>query len=122
MSSQRPVDRRTVLGGVAVAGLAVVAVPALASGSSGSSAGGGSTTTTVKTSDVPVGGGVIEAATGVVVVQPTTGEFKAFSVDLPAPGLRGRRDRERRDHLPLPRQHLHGRATARSITGPRPRR
>ncbi|MFI5100874.1 MAG: Rieske (2Fe-2S) protein [Actinomycetes bacterium] len=86
MSSQRPVDRRTVLGGVAVAGLAVVAVPALASCSSGSSAGGGSTTTKVKTSDVPVGGGVIESTTGVVVVQPTAGEFKAYSVVCPHQG------------------------------------
>src|SRR5207342_3506962 len=73
MSAPRPVDRRTVLGGVAVAGLAVVGVPALASCSSGSSGGAGSTTTKVKTSDVPVGGGVIESTTGVVVVQPTTG-------------------------------------------------
>ncbi|MDG4765505.1 Rieske (2Fe-2S) protein [Solwaraspora sp. WMMD406] len=31
------------------------------------------------TSEVPVGGGVIFAAQGVVVTQPTEGEFKAFS-------------------------------------------
>lgn len=31
------------------------------------------------TSDIPVGGGVIFAGQGVVVTQPTAGEFKAFS-------------------------------------------
>jgi Rieske Fe-S protein len=33
----------------------------------------------VSTSDVPVGGGVIVAASQVVVTQPTEGDFKAFS-------------------------------------------
>jgi Rieske Fe-S protein len=32
-----------------------------------------------KTSDIPVGGGVIVAGQGVVVTQPSTGTFKAFS-------------------------------------------
>jgi Rieske Fe-S protein len=33
----------------------------------------------VKGSDVPVGGGIIDANHGAVVTQPTKGEFKAFS-------------------------------------------
>ncbi len=85
MTSPRPVDRRTVLGGAAAAGLAVVAVPVLASCSSRPSSTT-STQTKVKTSDVPVGGGVIETATGVVVVQPTSGEFKAYSSVCPHQG------------------------------------
>ncbi len=85
MTPPRQVDRRTVLGGVAVAGLAAAALPGLTGCSTGSSSGG-STTTTVKTSEVPVGGGVIEVATGVVVVQPTAGEFKAYSSVCPHQG------------------------------------
>jgi Rieske Fe-S protein len=86
MTAPRPVDRRTVLGGAAAAGLAVVAGPTLAACSSGSASGATPATTTVKTSDVPVGGGVIESATGVVVVQPTSGEFKAYSSVCPHQG------------------------------------
>jgi Rieske Fe-S protein len=86
MTAQHPFDRRTVLGGAVAAGLAVVAVPALTSCSSGSSSSGSPTTTKVKTSDVPVGGGVIESATSVVVVQPTAGDFKAYSAVCPHQG------------------------------------
>ena len=78
MTERRPLERRTVLGGAAAAGLALVAVPAVTSCSSGSPTGGGTTTTKVQTSQVPVGGGVIESATGVVVVQPT--EIDAFNL------------------------------------------
>src|SRR5438552_5229752 len=85
MTSHQPVDRRTVLGAAAATGLAVVAVPALAACSSGSAAAQ-PTETKVKTSDVPVGSGVIEAATGVVVVQPTSGVFKAYSSVCPHQG------------------------------------
>jgi Rieske Fe-S protein len=86
MTSPDPLDRRTVLrGGGAVVGLVVVGAPALAACSS-SSQGAAPQTTTVKTADVPVGGGVVENATGVVVVQPTSGEFKAYSAICPHQG------------------------------------
>ncbi len=48
------------------------------SGSTGTTGAGGSLAT-VATSDVPVGGGTIDAAAKVVVTQPSAGEFKAFS-------------------------------------------
>ncbi|GAA1874293.1 Rieske (2Fe-2S) protein [Lapillicoccus jejuensis] len=100
--------RRTLLRGAGVAGAAAVGVGALAacgstsdgtrsgsgagagsgSGGSSSSAGGSSSSTaaggsggasgpSVATADVPVGGGKI--LDGVVVTQPTQGQFKAFS-------------------------------------------
>ena len=89
------VDRRRVLltGAVVVAGAAVTAACG-SSGTSGSSAsssaGGGSSPSDssssggggaidVKTSDVPVGGGVVLADQKVVVTQPTAGTYKAFS-------------------------------------------
>jgi Rieske Fe-S protein len=46
-------------------------------GGSGAAAGGATVLAAV--SDVPVGGGVVIAAQGVVVTQPAAGEFKAFS-------------------------------------------
>ena len=83
-------SRRSTLTGAATLG---VALPLLAacgsddgsatdssadagSGDSGSAAGSGST---IATTDIPVGGGEILADAGVVVTQPTAGEFKAFS-------------------------------------------
>ncbi len=91
-------SRRAVMGGVVGLG---VGVPLLAacgsddssdsgdsggsggSGDSGSSdSGSGGTTSSgalAKTSEVPVGGGKIYKAEKVVVTQPTSGEFKAFS-------------------------------------------
>jgi len=68
--------RRTVLTGAAAIG----ATAALAAcGDSGSSGNTGSGTVTVSAADVPVGGGKILASERVVVTQPTTGNFKAFS-------------------------------------------
>ena len=93
-TSQTPgADRRTVLRGAAVVGLAGTAAVALAgcSGSpsaddtsTGSPTGAGGdkpTGSIVKTSDVPVGGGKVVNASGtkVVVTQPTEGTFVAFS-------------------------------------------
>jgi Rieske Fe-S protein len=91
-----PRDRRTVLRGAAVAGLAGVSVPLLAAcsnngGSSGSSAptsaptsapsssagGGGAVLGT--TADVPVGSGKVFTDAKIVVTQPTAGQFKGFS-------------------------------------------
>ena len=85
-----PLDRRTMLRGAAVGG---VALPLLAAcgggsdtsgGSSGGSSGGASQGSgggggTITTSDVPVGGGKILTAQQVVVTQPTKGDFKAFT-------------------------------------------
>jgi Rieske Fe-S protein len=47
----------------------------------GAQTGGGNTGTTAlaKADEIPVGGGKIFAKEGVVVTQPTAGEFKAFS-------------------------------------------
>jgi nitrite reductase/ring-hydroxylating ferredoxin subunit len=84
-------DRRAVLRGVAVAGLAGVSVPLLAacgggdqaggtppaSGSSSSSAPGSAGSVLGPVSDVPVGGGKVFDK--VVVTQPTAGQFKGFS-------------------------------------------
>lgn len=96
--------RRHALGGAALAGLGVPVLAACAgddgattagsggtdnsgnSGSGGSGDGGGAgssgsgmTGALASTADVPEGSGVIFADEGVVVTQPTAGEFKAFS-------------------------------------------
>jgi len=90
--------RRAVLAGAA--GITTVSVLAACgsdgttgSSGSGSSNGGGAATTgaapgstggnaggaLAKTADIPVNGGTVFAAQGVVVVQPTAGTYKAFS-------------------------------------------
>lgn len=80
-----PIDRRTVLRGVAAAGVLGVAGAGLAAcGSDATSGSGGGTggsagPVRVATADVPVGGGVIIASGPVVVTQPEAGTFKAFS-------------------------------------------
>jgi nitrite reductase/ring-hydroxylating ferredoxin subunit len=90
-----PLDRRTVLRGAAVGG---VAVPLLAGcGGGGASGSGGASTSAgsgssggsgqgsgggggkLATSDVPVGGGKILTGQQVVVTQPKKGDFKAFT-------------------------------------------
>jgi Rieske Fe-S protein len=104
--SSRPTtfDRRTLVRGVAVGGLALPLLAACgssgsdssgssassapsasagesSSASGGSSAAGGSTGggTTVAAADVPVGGGTILTNAKVVVTQPKKGTFAAFS-------------------------------------------
>ena len=94
-------SRRQVLRGVAVAGVVATTGVLVACGGGGDSAGGtgataGSGTTPgttgsssensssggealAKTSDIPVGGGVIFDAQKVVVTQPAKDDFKAFS-------------------------------------------
>jgi nitrite reductase/ring-hydroxylating ferredoxin subunit len=74
-----PFSRRSVLKGVAAAGVAtpVLAACGGASGSGGSGSGGSGPIATVKTTDVPVGGGVVSGQA--VVVQPTAGTYKAYS-------------------------------------------
>ncbi|MFC1406891.1 MULTISPECIES: Rieske (2Fe-2S) protein [Streptacidiphilus] len=74
-------DRRAVLRGAAAVGVAGVAGLALAAcsfGSSSTSTASGPTTLG-PTSDVPVGGGKVYKDDKVVVTQPTSGQFKAFS-------------------------------------------
>jgi Rieske Fe-S protein len=91
-------DRRTVLRGAAVAGLAGAGLPLLAacagepdsastapsqesqqpsSAGSPSSTGGGAVLG--PTSEIPVGGGVIYPDAKIIVTQPVKGEFKGFS-------------------------------------------
>ena len=96
MSDEQSYDRRTLFRAVGAAGatgmlvaggaaLTACGSASAGTGSSGSSAG--SATTSVPTTKVPVGGGIILAdAGGVVVVQPTAGVFKAFSATCPHRG------------------------------------
>jgi nitrite reductase/ring-hydroxylating ferredoxin subunit len=93
MIDRHELDRRTVLRAVGATGALAVGASALAacggsanagSSGAGSSAGGA---VTVATSKVPVGSGVILTdGGGVVVVQPTAGDFKAFSAVCPHQG------------------------------------
>ncbi|HLN75839.1 MAG TPA: Rieske (2Fe-2S) protein [Nocardioidaceae bacterium] len=88
----RDVERRALIRGVAVGGLALPLLAACGSdgGGTGSAAPSGSQSgsgdggaagggTTVAASDVPVGEGKILSAEKVVVTQPSKGSFKAFS-------------------------------------------
>jgi Rieske Fe-S protein len=92
-SSQKPshtFDRRTVVTAVGAVGAAGIAAVALTGcGSSDKTAGsdavkpaapaGGNGAALAKTADIPEGGGKVFADQGVVVTQPTAGQFKAFS-------------------------------------------
>lgn len=78
--------RRALLMGTGVVGATVV-LAACGTGTDTDTAGtdtaggdsGGGANVLTKTSEVPVGGGAIFAAQGVVVTQPTAGEFKGFT-------------------------------------------
>ena len=89
-----PATRRGVLAGVGLAGLAGAITACAGGGSSGSPAAGAGTAPAVpaaagsqgaasgalaRTSQIPVGSGLIFASQQVVVTQPASGEFKAFS-------------------------------------------
>ncbi|AXG52674.1 iron sulfur protein [Streptomyces lincolnensis] len=72
-------SRRTVVAAVGATGLAIT-LNACGSDDGGSSGSAGSSGTVLgKTADIPEGGGKIFKEQGVVVTQPTAGEFKAFS-------------------------------------------
>lgn len=80
-------SRRVVVAAVGAAGLALTLnacgseddpSPA-ASDAAGAGAGAGAGSVLAKTSDIPEGGGKIFKDSGVVVTQPTAGQFKAFS-------------------------------------------
>ena len=68
-------------------GLGVLGVAAALAGCAGSSDGGdtdasaaaSSGTTLATTDEVPVGGGIVLSDQGIVLTQPTSGEFKAFA-------------------------------------------
>jgi Rieske Fe-S protein len=78
-------SRRTVVAAVGATGLAITlnacgSDDGGSSSSSGSAGSSGSSGTVLgKTADIPEGGGKIFKEQGVVVTQPTAGEFKAFS-------------------------------------------
>jgi Rieske Fe-S protein len=73
----------TACAGYGAGGPAPAAVPNEAAGTAGGSAGGaagaGPAGAVADVADVPVGGGVVLAAQGLVVTQPVAGTFKAFS-------------------------------------------
>lgn len=81
-------SRRAVLGGVVVGGAAAALSACMNDGTSGgatepapvtTSDSTASTAAVAKTSDVPVGGGLIATAAKAVITQPRAGEFRAFS-------------------------------------------
>ncbi len=55
------------------------AAPGAGASTGATPAGAGSGTVLGKTADIPVGGGVIFKEQGIVVTQPTEGQFKGFS-------------------------------------------
>ena len=92
------IGRRTMIAGVGAAGVvatmaacgtaasttgsdttATTGAPAATTGAPASKAASGGGGSAIKTSDIPVGSGKIFADQGVVVTQPTAGQFKAFS-------------------------------------------
>ena len=94
-TDQRPtLSRRHALGGVAGVGLGLPLLAACGddssatdpAGSSGASSGGSpsaagsGSTAFASTSDVPVGSGAVFPDEGLVVTQPTEGEFLGFSI------------------------------------------
>jgi Rieske Fe-S protein len=89
--TQSQVSRRQLMRTAAVAGTVLAAGAGLAACSSGSGSSGSSSSSGQspqsgsapavlgKTTDIPVGGGVVYASQHVVVTQPTAGTFKGFS-------------------------------------------
>jgi nitrite reductase/ring-hydroxylating ferredoxin subunit len=76
------VDRRIVFQGMGALGVAAALAGCSSSSSSGDEDASGlpdAGTELATTDEVPVGGGVVLADAGVVVTQPTAGEFKAFT-------------------------------------------
>lgn len=77
------VARRTVVSAAGAAGLAAALAACGGGGTEdkGTEEGGGEQqgATLARTGDIPVGGGKVIAAQGLVITQPKAGEFKAFS-------------------------------------------
>jgi nitrite reductase/ring-hydroxylating ferredoxin subunit len=91
-ASPADLDRRTILRGATVGGLALPLLAACGGGDEGSSGGSGDASSSasaggsdssggssVSAADVPVGGGTILKDQKVVVTQPAKGDFKAFT-------------------------------------------
>ncbi len=76
-----PPNRRTVLRGVAIAGIGLPLLAACGSSTSGDSGptAGQPTGPLASTGDVPEAGGLILDAAGIVITQPSAGTFKGFS-------------------------------------------
>ncbi|WP_406155863.1 Rieske (2Fe-2S) protein [Streptomyces canus] len=72
-------SRRVVVAAVGAAGLALTLNACGSEDDSSSSDAAAADSVLGKTSDIPEGGGKIFKDSGVVVTQPTAGEFKAFS-------------------------------------------
>lgn len=89
--TQIQTSRRIVFQGMGALGVAAV-LAACGGGSSDESDGGGgggapeAGAVLTPTADVPVGGGVVLGDQGVVVTQPTEGEFRAFGASCPHQG------------------------------------
>lgn len=79
MSESAGISRRKVLGGSAVVGVGVPLLAACGGDDGGDTEPAATGTVLARTSEVPVGGGVILSDNGVVVTQPEQGSFKAFS-------------------------------------------
>ncbi len=71
--------RRSVLAGAAGVGAAAVLAACGSTGTGTSGDQAADTGAVAKTSDIPVGGGKVFKDRGVVLTQPTAGDFKAFS-------------------------------------------
>lgn len=90
--------RREALGAAAVAGVCAPLLAACgattASGGTGATSGSGASTgsgngangVTVKTTDVPVGGGILADNSNVIVTQPNAGTYMAFQAVCPHQG------------------------------------
>ncbi|MET4922381.1 Rieske (2Fe-2S) protein [Streptomyces sp. PSRA5] len=92
-ASGRTVARRTVVAAAGAVGLGAALVacgsddsadssaekPAGDDGANGDGGSGGQGEALAKTTDIPEGGGKVFEDKGVVITQPTAGEFKAFS-------------------------------------------
>lgn len=76
-------SRRNALAGAATVGIGLPLLSACggatAQDPSPTGSGGSSSGPLAPTTDIPVGGGTVFAEQGVVVTQPTAGEFKGFS-------------------------------------------
>lgn len=81
MTTDRPpaLSRRRMIGGAATLGVGVPLLAACGGGGSSRTSGDTGSGPVAKTSDIPVGGGVVYADRNLVVTQPTAGSFKVFS-------------------------------------------
>ena len=83
MTQEHQATRRTLLAGAGLAGVAVLAACSSGGSSSSSTTSGdapsGSAAALGTTSEIPVGGGKVFTAEKVVVTQPSSAQFKAFS-------------------------------------------